>query len=208
MKWSSAFFLAVILISTGCQEPKTEIQSYVNKAITQKQINDEMDRKIKMLESLSKGSTAPIGILLSQDSAIITTDIYTGKLLIINFWATWCGPCVDQMPNFKAFERKYENESIEFISVSIDEEFSYWKDYIAENNEATDDYWFGRKETDPFFTFMFSQMQINGESMIVIGLPKYVIISPDGKIINLKAPKPVDPMFEIEIERLIQKYSI
>ena len=148
----------------------------------------------------------PNGRILSQDSAVISIDKFKGKLLIIDFWATWCSPCLDEAPKFKELENKYENHKIEFITISVDDEFSYWREYVNEHNWQTDNYWLGMKENEPLFSYMYSEVEIDGKETVLIALPKYVIIAPDGTILNNQASKPSDPNFEQEIIQLIEKY--
>lgn len=130
-----------------------------------------------------------------------------GKLLIIDFWATWCSPCLEATPSFKKLEAKYENDKVEFITVAIDGEFAYWKKYVEENKWATNNYWLGMQEAQPFFSFMYSEQEIENEKMILVAHPKYVIISPDGKIINNQAASPTKEEFETELKLLIEKYA-
>jgi thiol-disulfide isomerase/thioredoxin len=205
------YTLLAFAILLGCRE--SSVNSNVNDdllasvAKTEEQAKLVNKNKKDRMQIAQIGNTSPIGTLLNQDSVIISTKNFNGKLLVIDFWATWCSPCIDEAPKFKELEKKYENERIEFITVSVDDEFNYWKDYIVENNWKTDNYWFGMKETDPFFAFMYSEMEIRGAKKTLIGLPKYVILSPAGEILNNQSSKPSDPKFEEEIILMIEKHA-
>lgn len=207
------FLLISLLVLIGCrksqpqQKVKSDKELMNSVALTPAEIKAKSELKRELMKIAQKGSNAPTGLILSKDSTKITTNKFKGKLLIIDFWATWCSPCLKEAPKFKELERKYENEKVEFITISVDDEFPYWKDYIIENNWETDNYWYGMKEMEPFFSYMYSEMEIEGESNILISLPKYVIISPDGKILDNQAPKPSNPKFEKEIERLIKEHA-
>jgi thiol-disulfide isomerase/thioredoxin len=195
----------IILLGCADKKPKEELKGSVTKM--EHQIKSEMEIKRDRMEIASIGNLAPEGYILDIDSIQNTTKYFEGKLLIIDFWATWCSPCIDEAPKFKELEKKYENEKIEFITVSVDDEYNYWKDYIIENSWQTDNYWFGMKESNQFFSYMYSEVEIDSTKTILIVLPKYVIISPKGKILNNQASKPSDPKFEEELKQLIKKHA-
>lgn len=48
-------------------------------------------------------------------------DRYRGKVLVVNYWATWCHPCREEMPGFSRLQEKYSNKSVQFVGISIDD---------------------------------------------------------------------------------------
>ncbi len=46
---------------------------------------------------------------------------WQGKILLINFWATWCGPCLTEIPEFVAWQREYQDKNVQFIGIAIDD---------------------------------------------------------------------------------------
>ena len=54
-----------------------------------------------------------------------------GKIVLIDFWASWCGPCRKENPNMIALYKKYKDKGFEIVSISLDEDFKKWKDAIT-----------------------------------------------------------------------------
>ena len=134
-----------------------------------------------------------IGDTINYDPMIATADGKTcklsslyGKLLYIDFWATWCGPCCKQIPHLEKLVEKMKGvEGIEFISVSCDTDIDAWKAKIAKDKPEWPQYIFSGKDGDNFMT-----------SMNINGIPRFMIIAPDGKILDVNAPMPSDPKLE------------
>lgn len=199
--------LTILALFIGCADTKQKKGAIASIAFTKGQVMSEIDIKRERMKSVEIGQECPLGSFLGQDSITKTTNDLKGKLLVIDFWATWCAPCLKEVPKFKELEKKYESEKVEFITVSIDDQFTHWKEFITKNKWSTDNYWLGMNESSPVFPFMYSEIEHSNEKSVVTGLPKYVIISPNGKIINNKAPKPSDAEFEKELVQLIEEYS-
>lgn len=65
---------------------------------------------------------APEFSLKDADGRAVRLADYRGKVVLLNFWATWCGPCKIEMPWFIDFERKYKDRGFAVIGISMDEE--------------------------------------------------------------------------------------
>ena len=64
--------------------------------------------------------TAPDLTMIDLDGNHINTGDYRGKVLLVNFWAAWCAPCAEEIPQFMRLQEKYENK-LQVIGVSIDD---------------------------------------------------------------------------------------
>lgn len=88
-----------------------------------------------------------------------------GKTVFINFWASWCGPCISEMPSIQELQKKVANENIEFLLVSNEHEKQI-KNFVDNHD----------------FQMDFARLDMPLEQLEVQGLPTTYIISPDGNI--------------------------
>jgi peroxiredoxin len=77
---------------------------------------------------------APDFTLKDANGSAIKLSDYRGKVVLLNFWATWCGPCAVEIPWFIEFEQQYKSRGFAVVGVSMDEDgWSAVKPYIAEH---------------------------------------------------------------------------
>lgn len=66
---------------------------------------------------------------------------YRGQVVLLDFWATWCPPCIAEMPNVKQTYAKYRNQKFEIIGISLDRSMAPLEEYIANEGLAWRQYW-------------------------------------------------------------------
>lgn len=107
---------------------------------------------------------------------------YKGKTIFMDFWASWCSPCLSEMPYSTLLHNKLKDKDVVFVYFSSDEGEDKWRANIARY----------ALEGDHYLMNATLQREIYGTLGIQF-IPRYVIIDKQGKIINSNAPKPSNP---------------
>ena len=70
--------------------------------------------------SAKEGEKAPQFSLVTDEGRHVTPETFGGKVLVLNFWATWCAPCVEEIPSLNAMQRRFANSGVVVVAVSVD----------------------------------------------------------------------------------------
>jgi len=70
--------------------------------------------------SAKEGGQAPAFTITTDQGKSITPESFGGRLLVLNFWATWCGPCVQEIPSLNVFQQKYADKGVVVVAISVD----------------------------------------------------------------------------------------
>lgn len=74
------------------------------------------------------GDTAPGFALVTDDGQRLTRSQFGGQLLVLNFWATWCVPCIEELPSLNQFQKQFASSGVVVLGVSVDQnERAYWQ---------------------------------------------------------------------------------
>jgi len=93
--------------------------------------------------ALARERMAPAFVVTTLDGQEISLDDLQGKVVLIDFWATWCGPCRAALPHVREIARKFQGQPLVVLSVSVDSDESKWKEFIAKNEMTWPQYFDG-----------------------------------------------------------------
>lgn len=100
-------------------------------------VNDDADRQRALRyisqPELARARMAPAFVLTTLEGQRLSMDEMQGKVVLMDFWATWCGPCREALPHMREIAKKFQGQPLVVLSVSLDEDEQKWKDFIAKN---------------------------------------------------------------------------
>jgi thiol-disulfide isomerase/thioredoxin len=130
-------------------------------------------------EHLYAGRPAPDAEFYDAQGKVSKLSDYRGKVLYIDTWATWCGPCKREIPHLKTLEESYHGKNVQFISVSTDKDVSAWKTFI-ERETMTGLQLHQSQEMEKTMSYLY----------VVNSIPRFIVIDEAGNIVSVDAPRP------------------
>jgi Thiol-disulfide isomerase and thioredoxins len=83
---------------------------------------------------LARATMAPPFTVATLDGKQISMDSLAGKVVLIDFWATWCGPCREALPHMRSIAHKFEGQPFVLLSINLDKDATKWRDFVAKND--------------------------------------------------------------------------
>jgi cytochrome c biogenesis protein CcmG, thiol:disulfide interchange protein DsbE len=120
--------------------------------------------------SAEKGAKAPEIYVASSQTNGSSRPQLAGKVMLLDFWASWCGPCRSSLPDLKQFVSAYGGRQLEVVSISEDESERDWQNFVAKNQMN----WPQQHDPDGTTARRFG----------VRGLPTYILIGSNGTILE------------------------
>lgn len=113
-------------------EAKEIVNSFEGEASEGYQIK-KIKEYLTKLEKVAVGKQAPDFTLNTPDGTPLSLSSFKGKVLILDFWASWCGPCREESPKMVKIYKKYKNKGLEILGVSLDKKKEEWLKAIKED---------------------------------------------------------------------------
>lgn len=115
------------------EEAKARFAQYVK---TKAADDPDRQRALRYISrpELARARMAPPFAVTTVDGKRISMDDLQGKVVLLDFWATWCGPCRQALPHIREVARKFQGQPLVILSVSLDSDEQKWKEFIAQND--------------------------------------------------------------------------
>ncbi|WP_306350248.1 TlpA family protein disulfide reductase [Flavobacterium sp. '19STA2R22 D10 B1'] len=151
---------------------------------TNDKFKEDITTKFNKIKNLVKGKPSPTFEYENFKGGKTSLESLKGKYVYIDVWATWCGPCKQEIPSLLKVEEQYHGKNIEFVSISID-----------------------RVKDHETWTKMVTDMKLGGIQLFadkdwksqfvsdyaIDGIPRFILLDPQGNIVMADAPRPSDP---------------
>lgn len=121
----------------------------------------------------------------ATDGTRVTSDALRGRLVVVDFWATWCGPCVKAVPHMIELNQQYTARGVQIIGVSLDRSRRDLDRFVRKN----------RMPWPQYFDADGGTSQMSGE-WGVRGIPRIFILSPEGEVLWVGHPARMDKPFK------------
>lgn len=138
---------------------------------------------------LKPGDASPDFIAVDSNNRLVSLKSFRGKYVYVDLWATWCAPCVAEIPHLQRLEKLFKGKKIVFVSISCDENMEEWLNYLRQNK--------------------MDGVQLNfdcnrrfQEAYGVQGIPRFILIDRKGKVVDPDMTRPSDPKTEKTLKAL------
>ena len=131
---------------------------------------EKMQRRIDLIKNCAVGAVAPDFELKDTSGKMIKLSSFRGKYVLVDFWASWCGPCRKALPLVKKANEEFKNKGLQVIGVSVDKKTKDWEKALEE-------------EKLPYLQ-LHDPDGITGKLNNYDGIPFIILISPEGIILE------------------------
>lgn len=180
------------VVSRSGLDGNDELIAYFHKNVSDPKLVDKFDKVCKQWEGLKAGCISPSFTATDINGKMVSLSSLKGKYVYIDVWATWCGPCRGELPYMTKLEEQYAGKDIHFVGLSCDSNKSAWEKRIQKGDMKGIQLHLGTKSD-----FM--------QKYLINGIPRFILLDREGKIIKADAPRPSDPQTTKLFDELLKK---
>jgi cytochrome c biogenesis protein CcmG/thiol:disulfide interchange protein DsbE len=149
-------------------------------------------RRARVVPAVSAGEqpAAPRVKMVDLDGRAIDTASYNGRVVLINFWAAWCTPCAEEIPQFVALQEKYGSQGLQTIGISMDDKEAALRDFYRKYKIN--------------YPVVIGNQKIAQEYGGILGLPTSFLVGRDGRIRSKTSGMADFPKLEQDVVALLR----
>ncbi|MBC5840259.1 TlpA family protein disulfide reductase [Flavobacterium sp. F-380] len=173
-----------------------EFYTEIKKQIEDQYLRIETRHKFKVAQNKLNNTVSPNFSFINYKGGQSTLEDFKGKYVYIDIWATWCAPCIREIPYLQKIEELYHGENIAFLSISSDQysDIEKWKKMIVTKSMSGVQLLEDNRVATAFSTYFN-----------VDTIPRFILIDPKGVIIDSNTLRPSDPLLIGKLDGLLNK---
>lgn len=150
-----------------------------------------LNAKVQDAIRLGKNAKAPNFEAYDLNGNIVRLQDFKGKYVVIDVWATWCGPCKYVSPSFEKTANQYaKNQNIVFIAISVDKNKTSWMSQAKDKPKTVKQ-------------LISTNIDAFGKEYSIESIPRFILIDKEGNFINSKMPMANESAFDIVLENAL-----
>lgn len=186
--WYIAYSLVRNMQKTGEKSKLTKFKAKISD-IKNPAFKNATNQMLTHLMAFGKGDPAIDFTAKDINGKLVNLSSLKGKVIYVDLWAVWCGPCMEEMPHFEKLKLKYkDNPDVAFVSLSIDDTESAWQASVNQ-----------RKANGLQWNINRNKLQAYN----IVGIPRILLIDKSFKVAEMNAALPSEPVVEEAINRLL-----
>lgn len=160
-----------------------------------KSMKDQYSKREKAKEYMENITKLPAASFICKDinNKNVKLSDFKGKYILVDFWATWCGPCRGELPFLGKKEEEFKNSNIVFLSISMDKDTTVWNKFVKKNKLKGIQIIAGKENKNI------------SKHYGIKGIPQFMLLGKDGKIIVPNFVRPSNPNFSKILRTYINK---
>ncbi len=196
LKGKSLHYMLALNFAVGTQKGKLAkiLPKYpdFNKTNEWPEFKQVVDFYYNRYKQLMPGLVAPDFVVKNQAEDVVNLSDYKGKVVYVDFWATWCGPCRKELPHSFKLREQFEGKDVVFLYVSMDKDRSKWEAFVEKQ----------KMDGEQYIALGADKTAIN-KNYQVSGIPRFILVDKEGRLVDGHADRPSNPLIKEQIEALL-----
>lgn len=158
----------------------TELMTLTTNTLFKKELTDKYNKT----KALVAGKPSPAFDYENHKGGKISLESLKGTYVYIDVWATWCGPCRQEIPSLQKVEEQFKEKNVRFVSISVDtkKDNEKWRKMVTDKQLGGIQLFADNDWSSQFI-----------KDYAIDSIPRFILVDPNGNIVNPDAPRPSDP---------------
>lgn len=166
----TAKLIAEILMANPDMDRLQPLVNQFDDHVRKSSFGQKIMNTLALMQKTAVGTEAPLFIMNDIEGNQISLESLRGKYVLLDFWASWCGPCRDENPRIVSVYEKFKRSKFEILGISIDQNKNKWKEAVEQDKLV--------------WTQVIDENSIANQQYGIISIPSNILLDPQGIIIG------------------------